>query len=255
VLVDATNTIDDLAFFAASGAFQVQQNNSVNSVASQNAAVDARAESLTLDIVAQVNIATSDSLDAANPAVAVAVTSTNTISGNAFGAASGAFQVQQNQAINSVTGQNQGIGAISDPGGVVIASQIGVAEQTNDTTDNVSTAVLVTNANLIAGAAFAGASGAFQVQQNASVDSSTQQNMAVSAISAPGGLILVSQAADADLDSTVTGNVALDVAVTSTNTIRGNAFLAAHGAFQVQQNNSINSAVSQNTAVSATSTR
>jgi len=254
VLVDAANTIDDLAFFAASGAFQVQQNNSVNSVASQNAAIDAKAESFTVEVVAQANVGLSTGLNADNVAEAVAVTSLNLIDGAAFGGASGAFQVQQNHAINGTTGQNLGISAISDPFGLVEVGQLSDATEDNTTFGNVATATLVTSANLITGTAFSAASGAFQVQQNNSINSSAQQDMTIAAISAPGGLILVGQASDADLTSTVTGNLAAGAAVVATNTINAGAFLAAHGAFQVQQNNSINSAVSQNMAISAVST-
>src|SRR5579864_9735932 len=66
VLVDTANVINDLAFFAASGAFQVQQNNSVNSAASQNAAIDARAENRQVDVPVQANTALSANFDTGN---------------------------------------------------------------------------------------------------------------------------------------------------------------------------------------------
>jgi len=254
VLVDAANTIDDLAFFAASGAFQVQQNNSINSIAAQNAAIDARSENNQLDIVPQLNTAVSVNLDAANLAIGVAVVSVNLIEDAAFEFATGEFQVQQNHAINSITGQNMGTTAISDPRGLVIAAQLGVADADNDVLINRAIHTAVINSNTITDDAFAAASGAFQVQQNASINSSVQQNAAISAISAPGGAIFVSQAAEAELDSAVAGNLAVADIVRATNNIDGAAFFAAKGMFQVQQNNSINSAVTQNMAVSATST-
>jgi hypothetical protein len=178
----------------------------------------------------------------------------NLIEDAAFEFATGEFQVQQNQAINSITGQNMGTTAISDPRGLVIAAQLGVADADNDVLINRAIHTAVINSNTITDDAFAAASGAFQVQQNASINSSVQQNAAISAISAPGGAIFVSQAAEAELDSAVAGNLAVADIVRATNNIDGAAFFAAKGMFQVQQNNSINSAVTQNMAVSATST-
>ena len=110
---------------------------------------------------------------------------------------------------------------------------------------NDAIATIVHNRNNVEDA-FGGAEGAIQSQQNASINSAVSQNMSISA-SVGGG----SARADADTHSRVRGNGALLDAVDSRNSLHGDAFNGAEGAIQVQQNASINSSVTQNTAISA----
>jgi hypothetical protein len=250
VLVDSANAIDDLSFFAAAGAFQVQQNNSVNSSASQNAAIDARSLNHASIGVGQLNTALSANLNTVNTALGVLVLSLNRITNDSFDAASGQFQVQQNQAVNSTTGQNSAITALVDSGAGIGALQAGVAAASNTTTYNNASDTAVINTNAIDDS-FEGASGVFQIQQNASINSSTQQNVAVSSVADPGGAVSVSQVSLAAASAAVTDNRSYDNTVASSNQVNPDSFLAASGVFQVQQSNSINSAATQNMAVGA----
>jgi hypothetical protein len=96
------------------------------------------------------------------------------------------------------------------------------------------------------------------VQQNNSINSATQQNMAIAAVSAKGGFDQNSpEAFDelANLESVVTGNTVNGAFVSASHVIGGNAFQNARGAIQVQQSSSINGAVSQNMSIVAVSTR
>src|SRR6185312_15424497 len=101
----------------ARGAFQVQQNASVNGSASQNMAISAVTESglVTSTVVAS---ATSTTSVTGNQAVFLTVAADN-IDDFAFKHAAGAFQVQQNASVNGSTGQNMRITAISNEGGVL----------------------------------------------------------------------------------------------------------------------------------------
>ena len=121
--------------------------------------------------------------------------------------------------------------------------------------ENAAAAGVASRFRTIAGSAFKNAKGAFQVQQNNAINSSTQQNMAIAAVNAPGGNPFgVSEQENATLSHTVSFNTALNVPVTGFNQIDDHAFAHAAGAFQVQQNSSTNSAVSQNMSIIAVTT-
>jgi hypothetical protein len=125
----------------------------------------------------------------------------------------------------------------------------GVGNADTSTSSNASgndaIATVVHNRNSVEDA-FGGAEGAIQSQQNASINSAASQNMSITASVGNGG-----GRADADTSSRVRGNGALLDAVDSRNSLRDDAFDHAEGAIQVQQNASINSSVTQNTAISA----
>lgn len=94
--------------------------------------------------------------------------------------------------------------------------------------------------------AFRGAEGAIQSQQNASINSAASQNMSITASVGGHGA-----RADADTHSRVRHNVAVFDKVNSENEVEDGAFNHAAGAIQVQQNASINSSATQNTAIAA----
>jgi hypothetical protein len=178
--------------------------------------------------------------------------SDNLIGGDAFGAASGAFQVEQNRSIGSSTGQNMKIAAVTDPGGSV-ASTVKIAASLNSSVTGsfvTNDAVGVAGDNDIEVGTFQAASGAFQVQQNNSENGSTQQNMAVAAVTATGGSVSsLATSTEADLAHTVSGNFPL-TGITGRNLI-DDGFQGAKGAFQVQQTSNEDSAVGQNMAIVA----
>jgi len=260
VNIDADNTIDDFAFKNARGAFQVQQNASVNGSASQNMAVSALKESGRPTDPNVLASATSNNSVTGNQASTVHIDSDNTIDDFAFKNAAGAFQVQQNASVNSSTGQNMRILAVSDPNGT-ISSNLDSTATLNSTVGgsgsaaNTASNSTVSGDNSLEDFAFKNAKGAFQVQQNNSINSSTQQNMAIEAVSVKDATS-VSFSSDeiANLGNVVTGNTATSVTVAGLNQIDNHAFQNARGAFQVQQNNSANSAVSQNMSIVAVST-
>jgi len=258
VNVDAGNEIEGFAFKNARGAFQVEQNVSVNSSASQNMAISAVEES-GLPASNLLASATSNNSVTGNQASTTHIDADNEIEDFAFKNARGAFQVQQNASANSSTGQNMRILAVKDTGGSVggsvnsaanLNSTVGGADGAANTASNSS----VSGDNSLEDFAFKNAKGAFQVQQNASINSSAQQNMAIAAISAEGGSAFVATDEAANLGSIVTGNTATNVTVAGFNSIDDHAFAHAAGAFQVQQNNSANSSVSQNMSIVAIST-
>jgi hypothetical protein len=117
--------------------------------------------------------------------------------------------------------------------------------------------------NTIRDSAFTNAAGAFNVLQNASIQSTVQQGMAIAAIvnSDKDGDPLAAFDLDhqvalssAVLNATVTGNATTPgagIGINASNTITNAAFQHAKGAFQVMQNQSTNSAVQQTMSISA----
>ncbi len=267
VNIDTDNAIDDFAFKNARGAFQVQQNASVNGSVSQNMAITAVRESgVPTDLNVLANAISNNSVTG-NQASTVHVDSSNEIDDFAFKNARGAFQVQQNAGVNSSTGQNMRIIAVMDPDARIgnaspfafssfnstanLSSTVGGADGAANSVANSS----VNGDNNILDSAFKHAKGAFQVQQSDSINSSTQQNMAVEALKLPDASVVAFGSDElANLSTVVTGNTATNVTVAGFNQIDGHAFSHAAGAFQVQQNNSTNSAVSQNMSIVAVST-
>src|SRR5258708_2068856 len=263
VTVDTSNEIEAFAFKHFTGALQVQQKGSVNSSVSQNMAIDAfKLRGIGVGFFAA---ATSTNTVSGNTATNASIPSVdsegtdNSIEDQAFKHAKGAVQVQQNRSINSSTGQNMDIDPISNPGGG--AGQVSAtASLTSNVNGNSAAGSSVSGSNTIDGGAFKHAGGAFQVQQSNSANSAAGQNMAVGAFDARHGFGDGSEGGgdNAVANSTVTGNAANtnftsktgDV-VDTENEIGGGAFKHAGGAFQVQQNGSMNSAVGQNVAISA----
>jgi hypothetical protein len=115
----------------------------------------------------------------------------------------------------------------------------------SDASYNAAVATVVHNENSVEHA-FRGAAGALQSQQNASINSAASQNMSISASVGDGG-----GSADANTSSSVNRNLAVLDKVNSENEVEDGAFNHAAGAIQVQQNASINSSATQNTAISA----
>ncbi|HJT08740.1 MAG TPA: hypothetical protein VJ747_17545 [Stellaceae bacterium] len=173
-------------------------------------------------------------------AIATKVHNENSVE-HAFRGAEGAIQSQQNASINSATSQNMSIAA-SVGGGSARAD----ADTHSRVDRNLAVLDKVDSRNKVGDDSFNHDAGAIQVQQNASINSSTTQNTAIAASVFGYG----HTANDADLRTQVSGNVALLVAVTGPNSI-SDAFQGARGAISVQQNNSINSAVNQQLSISA----
>jgi hypothetical protein len=174
-------------------------------------------------------------------AVAVRVHNGNSTE-DSFRGAEGAIQSQQNASINSAASENMSVTATAGRHG----SARGDAETNSRVRDDDATWVSVSSRNSLRDDSFDHAAGAIQVQQNASVNSSVGQNTAISAAIGDFGHV----ANDADLRAQVSGNSAYAVAVTGPNTI-SDAFHAARGAISVQQNNSVNSSVSQQLSIVA----
>ena len=246
VTVDPANAVENFSFQNFAGALQVQQNGSLNSAVSQNLAIDAF--KMSNINVGFFSLATSTDEANNNTATNATVTGSNTLNNNALGSAQGAVQVQQNASVNSSVGQNTDIDPIKDPGGAV-GSVSATTTLTNTVNGNTATNGIVTGGNTITDGALQNAGGAFQVQQNASINSSTQQNLAVTNQDNTGGAVGPVPTAESDLTQTVQGNTSRSTSADGSNTVSGNALQNANGAFQVQQSNSANSAVGQNMAV------
>jgi hypothetical protein len=192
------NEIDAMAFQYAKGAFNVGQNESINSSVQQSmaiAVIDQQNDSSNSlkSPVDQLGLAASVGLSdvSFNAAVLNLVTGHNEIENNAFQYATGAFQVLQNHSLNSGVSQSMAIGAVitSDKDGdtPVFGSQTAVALSAlgSAVTGNIALGNAVgtfSNTNLITDHAFQNAAGAFNVLQNSSINSSVQQSMAIGAI-------------------------------------------------------------------------
>jgi hypothetical protein len=192
------NEIDQNAFQNAKGAFNVGQNESINSSVQQSMAIAAIVQKndssdALQGRVDQLGLAASVGLSAVtyNYAVLNLVTGHNEIENHAFDNAAGAFQVLQNHSLNSGVSQSLAIGAVvtSDRDGdtpvfgnqtAVAIALLGSAVTGNSAIGNaVGT---FSNTNLITDHAFQHAAGAFNVLQNSSINSSVQQSMAIGAV-------------------------------------------------------------------------
>jgi hypothetical protein len=256
VTIDTNNVIDDGAFKHARGAFQVQQNGSVNSSVSQNMAISAIKENgRPTDTTVGATAAATALVESNSAQLSHVDGGQNAIDAAAFKNAKGAFQVQQNRSINSSAGENMRIVAVQDPRGSLASAFSAPASVGNTDSGNSALNSNVNGVDTISGSAFKNAAGAVQVQQNNALNSSTQQNMAVTAISARDGSPFgETESEAASLSQVVSFNTATNVHVTGLNRIDDHAFANAKGAFQVQQNSSTNSAVSQNMSIVAVST-
>ena len=139
------------------------------------------------------------------------------------------------------------LGTVSAVALLIAAHGVGYADTftSSRASDNDAIATKVDNENSVEHA-FRHAEGAIQSQQNASINSAASQNMSITASVGHGGA-----RADADTRSRVRDNVAVFDKVNSENEIEDGAFNHAAGAIQAQQNASINSSATQNTAISA----
>jgi hypothetical protein len=192
------NEIDRNAFGQAKGAFNVGQNESVNSAVAQSMAVAAVINSPDSSDTApsganQLALAGAGGHQAVigNSATWTLATSHNEIEDNAFGQSAGAFQVLQNHSINSAVQQDMAVAAIvnndqdSDSNNFaneasLASSQLSAAVAWNHV--GISAVGSFRNTNSLTDNAFGQAKGAYNVLQNASINSSVQQSMAIGAI-------------------------------------------------------------------------
>jgi hypothetical protein len=197
-LVIGDNEIDRDAFEHAKGAFNVGQNQSINSSVQQSMAIAAVINSPSSDDTTksgsnELGLAASGgtSIVAANFALFDAVLGANEIENDAFKDAKGAFQVLQNRSINSGVSQSMAIGAVvskdRDNDANPFGNQTALAASDLDSAvvGNVAALAVVGrlgNTNLITDHAFQHAAGAFNVLQNASINSSVQQSMSIGAV-------------------------------------------------------------------------
>ena len=196
-LIAGDNEIDQNAFGQAAGAFNVGQNQSVNSTVQQSMAIGAVINKVDASQVTKgddqiaLAISVGSSSVSRNVAVFQDLDSHNEIENNAFGQARGAFNVLQNESVNSGVSQGMAIGAVvsHDPGQDKAFENAGLAASalSSTTTGNLAIATDLggghfTNTNSLTNNAFGQARGAFNVLQNASINSSVQQSMAIGAV-------------------------------------------------------------------------
>jgi hypothetical protein len=238
----------------------------VSALALMLAATGAQAD----DVQAALGVSATSTTVTGNAGLFTATIGDNEIDQNAFGQAKGAFNVGQNSSINSAVQQSMAIAAIinsPDSSDTVVGNgetnQLGLAVSlgSSHVSGNAATIDLVTGHNEIENNAFGQSAGAFNVLQNHSLNSGVSQSMAIGAVinndkdhdSTPFDSS-VSVAVSA-LSGTVSGNLAAVAAsgtlFSNTNSITNNAFGQARGAYNVLQNNSINSSVQQGLAIGA----
>jgi hypothetical protein len=220
------------------------------------------------DVQAALGVSATSNSVTGNAAALTATFGDNEIDLNAFGQAKGAFNVGQNESINSSVQQSMAIAAIinTDSSDTVVGNgetnELGLAVSIgrSNVSGNAAVLDLVTGHNELENNAFGQSAGAFQVLQNHSLNSGVSQSMAIGAVlnndrdhdaSAFDSSASVAVSA---LSSTVSGNAALATATgtfSNTNSITNNAFGQARGAYNVLQNSSINSSVQQGMAIGA----
>ena len=195
------NEIDANAFSHATGAFNIGQNASINSSVQQS-----------MSIAAVVNTDGSDTVKDGSNELALAVSGGfnfvgcndacltllgggNEIENAAFENATGAFQILQNRSVNSAVSQSMAIGAVVNTDGndahafgnqtALAVSVLGAGVVGNSAGGTLTLPNLFdsfTNNNVITDSSFEHATGAFNVLQNASINSSVQQGMAIGAV-------------------------------------------------------------------------
>ncbi len=224
------------------------------------------------DIQAALGVSATSNEVSGNAGALVATIGDNEIDQNAFGQAKGAFNVGQNSSINSAVQQSMAIAAIinTDSSDTVVGhgetNELGLAVSlgSSKVEKNAALLALITGHNEIENDAFGQSAGAFNVLQNHSLNSGVSQSMAIGAVLntdrdsdqfAAGPFDSSVSVAVSALSAQVTGNAALAAAsgtlFSNTNSITNNAFGQAKGAYNVLQNNSINSAVQQGMAIGA----
>jgi len=195
--VFSDNEIDRQAFQNAKGAFNVGQNQSINSSVQQSMAIGAVISNDSSDQVKgddQTSLALSGGFSAVagNWALLDGVFGANEIENQAFQNAKGAFNVLQNRSVNSGVSQSMAIAAIvsKDTDGdanpfentALAGSRLGSVTAHNVAAGAVVGTLFHLNQNQITDNAFQNAAGAFNVLQNASINSSVQQSMAIGAV-------------------------------------------------------------------------
>jgi hypothetical protein len=253
------NLIDDNAFDHAKGAFNVLQNQSINSAVQQEmsiAAIVNQAGTPDNDSDSGAGVKLGSSVEANAASQARIANNSNLITDEAFSHAAGAFNVLQDKAVNSAVQQGMAIAAIVNRGnGLDDDGKILTANASADTTAaqqlNNAIGASVASPNTINYDAFKNAKGAFQVLQNSSIDSSVQQATAIAAIVNNGGGAdsLNSALASAVISGSVNRALSAGASISSSNLIANNAFENAKGAFNVLQNLSINSDVQQGMSI------
>ncbi|HEV2549898.1 MAG TPA: hypothetical protein VGU20_21485 [Stellaceae bacterium] len=220
------------------------------------------------DVQAALGVSATSNEVSGNYGVYTAIFGDNEIDQQAFQNAKGAFNVGQNESINSAVQQSMAIAAIvnTDSSDTVVGkgetNQLGLAVSLGYSRieENYAIIDLVSGHNELEDQAFQNAAGAFNVLQNHSLNSGVSQSMAIGAVLNNDGDrdaspfdSSVSVAVSA-LSAEVTGNTAAGVLAatfSNTNRITDQAFQNAKGAFNVLQNNSVNSAVQQSMAIGA----
>jgi hypothetical protein len=281
-----SNQVEDNAFAHATGAFNVLQNQSINSAVQQGMAIGAVVNKdgngqpqSDNDTRAKVHLdgKVGGYGEDVNSAFAATINGDNEIETNAFSNAAGAFNVLQNASTNSTVQQGMSIAAVINKGGDAFDDdpadlsakakvKLHASVKGNDSTEatiNGGISLGDGNGNSLEDNAFQHAKGAFNVLQNQSINSSVQQGMAISAqvnridlddVSDDNDSSRTRASAKSSATAYVTGNMAGAYANTlfeGQNGIEDNAFESAKGAFNVMQNQSINSAVQQGMAISA----
>jgi hypothetical protein len=195
-LIKGDNEIDAFAFEHAAGAFNVGQNQSVNSSVQQSmsiAAVISRdvSDSTQGDDQKALSASVGLSRVSGNRADLQDLDVANELEAHAFENAKGAFNVLQNESVNSGVSQSMSIAAIvskddREPDAAFENAGIAVSVLASATTGNAAAFTDLgagfRNTNQITDNAFRHASGAFNVLQNASINSSVQQGMAIGAV-------------------------------------------------------------------------
>lgn len=195
------NEIDKNAFTHATGAFNIGQNASINSSVQQSMAIAAVINTDSSDTVKPganelaLAISDGDSFVGFNDACLTLLGGGNEMQDQPFQYATGAFQILQNRSVNSGVSQSMAIGAVINKDGrdpKAFGNQLALAASSLDSGVILNSAggslVLpnlfdsFTNNNVITDQAFEHATGAFNVLQNASVNSSVQQGMSIGAV-------------------------------------------------------------------------
>jgi hypothetical protein len=263
IIIDTASNdlIDDNAFDHAKGAFNVLQNQSINSAVQQGMSIAAIANQAGTpdnqsDSVASASFLAGVGGNAANNARIA--DNSDLITDGAFNHAAGAFSVLQDKAVNSAVQQVIAIGAIVNQGNGLdddakILTANAIVNAIIADSDNHAVGASVTSPNTINDDAFTNAKGAFQVLQNSSINSALQQGMAIAATVSTGGGADGANAATARVTLTdpLIADLAAGAAIGGSNLVANNAFENAKGAFNVLQNLGINSAVQQGMAIAA----
>src|SRR5690242_10410813 len=182
-LVTGENEIDDHAFSNAAGAFNVGQNRSINSNVQQSMAIAAVVGEQAREEGALAASVGADEVRH-DATIFSAVVGDNEVEDHAFQGARGAFQVLQNRSINGNVSQSLAIGAsVGDDGQNFNSGALSASVLDGSVSGNIALAAAVTlGHNVITDHAFENAKGAFNVMQNASLNSNVQQSLSIGAV-------------------------------------------------------------------------